>query len=180
MLATAAVVATLVSAAVAGPFPATYDAPIKDAWAVWHPGEDWRWGKAQFWQESHLKPDARSPVGAEGIGQFMPATWREVPAAVRLGVVDRRAAEPSIRAGAWYMGRMKRVWKAPRPADDRRRLAQASYNAGAGSIIRAQTKCNGAPDWRTIASCLPAVTGRHSAETIGYVARIARWHGAMQ
>ena len=164
----------LVGPALADPFPKHYDRSIEEACETWLPMWDWRWLKAQYWQESRLDPNARSPVGAEGVGQFMPGTWGDVPASVRLGVVDRRAADPSIRAGAWYMARLRKGWSAPRPESERRRLAQASYNAGMGSILKAQKSCNGAPDWPTIAACLPRITGHHSKETIGYVNAIEK------
>lgn len=52
---------------------------------------------------------------------------------------------------------------------------QASYNAGAGNIIRAQRACNGARSWIQIRVCLPQITGHHSNETIQYVDLIHRW-----
>jgi len=57
---------------------------------------------------------------------------------------------------------------------------QASYNAGAGNIIRAQSLCGGALDWTGIAPCLPQVTGHHAHETITYVERIDRWYRSLQ
>ena len=149
--------------ATAGRIPSTYDREIAAAWAEFLPGEDWRWGKAQFYQESRLDPTAVSPVGAAGIGQFMPGTWRDVPAAIRLGIADRRIAEPSIRAGAWYMARLKAGWKAPRTIASRRRLALASYNAGMGNLIKAQNLCRGPAEYEPIVRCLPDVTGPKNA-----------------
>jgi len=164
---------------VADPFPSHYDGAIKAAWEKYHPGEDWRWWKAQLYQESLLNPDARSHAGAVGLAQFMPATWKEVSTAMRLGAVDRRMAEPSILAGAFYMRRLVLVWRAPRTAESRRRLSQASYNAGAGSLIRAQKKCGGAVEWEGISPCLVRVTGKHSRETLQYVEKIERWRSLM-
>lgn len=162
------------SSAHAGVFPAVYDDTIREAWALYHPGDDPNWWKAQLWQESNLKPDARSPVGAEGIAQFMPAT------ALQYGLVDRRLAEPSILAGARMMRDMMRFWKAPRTPASRRRLAQASYNAGAGNLLKAQTRCKGHREYEQIMECLPAVTGvRNARETAGYAPRIQRWREAM-
>ena len=58
---------------------------------------------------------------------------------------------------------------------ERHKLAEASYNAGLGSIIKAQIACSGAVLWSDILSCLPQVTGTNSAQTITYVSRIERW-----
>lgn len=165
--------------AVADPFPDRYDRQIETASSQWLPAWHWHWLKAQYYQESLLRPDARSPVGAEGIAQFMPATAKEVWAAMGLGVVDRRVADTSILAGAYYMARLRRIWKSERPEGDRRELAQASYNAGAGSILRAQKRCHNARHWPQIKKCLFFITGKHSRETITYVERIARWRGIM-
>lgn len=105
----------------------------------------------------------------------MPSTWDDVTRAMGWGLVDRRTASLAIEAGAFYMARLSTQWSAPRPALERHRLAQASYNAGFGNILRAQTKCNGARDWAGIAPCLVLVTGRHARETLTYVERIERW-----
>lgn len=159
--------------AYAGVFPTTYDAQIKEAWGMYYPGNDWRWWKSQLWQESHLKPDAVSPVGAAGIAQFMPATARQY------GLVDRRLAGPSILAGARMMRDLRRFWKAPRTQRSREELSQASYNAGAGNLLKAQKRCNGCAEYDDIAPCLHLVTGHYSKETLGYVRNIRRWFGAM-
>ena len=52
---------------------------------------------AQGYQESQLNQNARSPVGAIGIMQVMPATGKE------LKVGDIRQLEPNIHAGVKYM-----------------------------------------------------------------------------
>ena len=78
------------------------------------------------------------------------------------------------------MARLQKGWSSPRPQLERHRLAQSSYNAGAGNIIKAQSLCGGARDWADIAPCLPRVTGRHAAETIGYVDAIAKWRARME
>lgn len=161
-------------------FPRQYDRAIERAAAQWLPGVPPLLYKAQLWQESRLRPDARSPAGAEGLAQFMPATWREVSAAMGLGLVDRRLAEPSIQAGAYYMARLRGQWKSERPERDRHDLALASYNAGLGHILAAQRLCGDPRLYPDIMACLPAITGRHAAETLGYAPAIRRWHAAME
>ena len=140
----------------------------------------WRLWKAQLYQESRLDPEARSPAGAEGQAQFMPATWNEITRAMGYGLVDRRIADASIQAGAYYMARLRRQWSAPRPERDRHDLAMASYNAGIGHILAAQRLCRDPPLYDAIMACLPQITGRHARETLGYAPSIRRWHAAME
>jgi len=169
-------------AASAGPvMPSKYDASIKAAAAKWWPqGPGWKAWKAQLYQESRLDPAAVSPVGAAGLAQMMPGTWAEVTRELRLGSLSPHH-EIAIEAGAYYMAKLSRAWSAPRPALDRHRLAQASYNAGTGNLLRAQARCGGAALYAEITPCLPAVTGnRNAAETTTYVERIARYWAILE
>lgn len=158
-------------------FPSTYDREIRQAAEQWWPGIPWQLWKAQLYQESRLDPNAQSGVGAQGLAQFMPGTWTEVSRALGYGVVDRRLAGPAIAGGAYYMAQLRRQWS---QADlERHRFAAASYNAGAGNIRRAQRACQGAADWPGASACLDQITGRHAAETTGYVRQIWRWFAMM-
>lgn len=160
--------------------PSQYDRLIRQASETWLPHLPWTiyWG--QVMQESAMKPQARSPVGALGLLQFMPATWREITAAMRLGLVDRTDVEPAIQAGAYYDAKLRRIWSSPRPENDRTGLMMASYNAGAGSLIQAQKACATAGRlpalYADIIVCLPRITGAKNAkETAGYWPSIYRW-----
>lgn len=137
--------------------------PFPDAW------------KAQLYQESRLDPDAVSPVGAAGLAQIMPGTFAQIVRELRLPPGLSPHSEMAVDWGAYYMARQHAVWRAPRPWDDRHKLAQASYNAGAGHIIAAQARCGDPPGYQAIIRCLPEVTGKHARETITYVIRIAQW-----
>jgi membrane-bound lytic murein transglycosylase MltF len=87
---------------------------------------------AQGYQESRLRQDAKSHVGAVGVMQIMPATGAE------LKVGNIREVEPNIHAGAKYMDQlMTRYFKDAHFSDQVRPLfAFASYNAGPGNIAR--------------------------------------------
>lgn len=147
----------------------------------WAGAPDWRWWKAQLYQESMLDPGATSPAGAAGLAQFMPATWVDVSHQLGWSGVSPHVAKYAIEGGAYYMARLARVWVADRPAVERHRLAQASYNAGTGSILAAQRQCQDAPLWDQIKSCLAGVTGVENArQTIDYVDRIAEWYRLMR
>ncbi len=134
------------------------------------PAVDWRLLKAQCYQESRLRPDARSPVGAMGLCQFMPATWSDASHALQFPA-GASAYQPdiSVQAGAWYMARLRRAWSAPRSESDRHSLALASYNAGTGNLLKAQRACGVPPGYAAIAACLPKITGDNAAETLHYV-----------
>lgn len=162
--------------------PRKYDAAIERAVARYWPDlpAPALW-KAQLWQESRLRADAVSPVGARGLAQFMPATWREAVRALGLGISSPHD-DIAVEAGAWYQAKMRRAWTAKRTALERHALGLASYNAGLGNILKAQTRCSGARLWPDVARCLPAITGaRNARETTTYVELIiGRWWPMME
>jgi len=87
---------------------------------------------AQGYQESTLDQSVKSPVGAIGVMQVMPATGAE------LKVGDIRQAEPNIHAGTKYMDQLMTRYFSDANFDDQNRtlFAFASYNAGPGNISR--------------------------------------------
>jgi membrane-bound lytic murein transglycosylase MltF len=87
---------------------------------------------AQGYQESQLRQEARSHVGAIGVMQLMPATGAEMK------VGDVHVTEPNIHAGAKYMDvLMTKYFPDAHFSEGNRPLfAFASYNAGAGNIAR--------------------------------------------
>tara|TARA_B100000700_G_scaffold327859_1_gene443773 strand:- start:2994 stop:3725 length:732 start_codon:yes stop_codon:yes gene_type:complete len=145
-----------------------YDLFFKSAMSWYMPQIDWRWLKAQCWQESRFNPKAVSPVGAGGVCQFMPGTFDGVPESVKQGR-DVWDARTNIEAGAWYMNTRYNFWTSPRPQLDRIWLAQACYNAGCGHVLNAQKACGNPSGYNDIIKCLPQITGHHSKETISYV-----------
>lgn len=164
-------------------FVSTYDfliqRSVKRWWADY---PDWKDLKAQYYQESKLDPNARSWVGAEGIAQFMPATWIDIER--RLGVkgANPREARYAIDAGAYYMASLRRVWHANRTASEQQFLAQASYNTGTGNVLKAQIICKpftGGVFWESIYPCLHMVTGNDAQQTIDYVKNIVHWRSLM-
>lgn len=163
-----------------------YDRDIKASSAAflscW--GADaWLWWKAELIAESALDPAAKSPAGAMGLAQFMAPTWRDVKAELSLPAdATPFQAEHAIRAGAYYLGKLRRAWaKVERTEADRRRLAQASYNAGLGNILKAQQLAGGAADYDSIIAQLHRVTGeKNAAETRGYVQRIERIYSELR
>lgn len=168
--------------AAAKTFPDRYDRDIRAAVSRWWPDyPHWAAWKGQLYQESRLDPAAVSPVGARGLAQFMPGTWMDVVRELRLPPGVSPIHDVAVDAGAYYMARLRKAWSAPRATEDRHRLAQASYNAGLGNLLKAQARCGGKAGYADIAACLPQVTGeRHSRETLGYVTSIAKWRAMME
>ena len=91
---------------------------------------DWVLMGAQGYQESQLNQNAKSPVGAIGVMQVMPATGKD------LNVGDITETEANIHAGIKYMRWMIDQYyeKEPMTKLDKALFAFASYNAGAGRI----------------------------------------------
>jgi len=87
---------------------------------------------AQGYQESTLRQEARSHVGAIGVMQLMPATGKE------LKVGDIALIEPNVHGGAKYMDQlMTRYFPDAKFSEaDRSLFAFAAYNAGPGNISR--------------------------------------------
>ncbi|MBK7977583.1 MAG: cytidylate kinase family protein [Deltaproteobacteria bacterium] len=87
---------------------------------------------AQGYQESQLRQDAKSPVGAVGIMQLMPATGQSMK------VGDIRQADANIHAGAKYMDHLMAQYFADAHFEETNRtlFAFASYNAGPAKIAR--------------------------------------------
>ena len=142
------------------------------------PGFDWRIFKAQAVAESRLQAGATSHVGAKGIMQIMPRTFKEI--LKKNPTIKGTRAQPrwNIAAGIYYDRQLWNTWKAKRPFQDRLNFMFGSYNAGKMNIIKAQKLAEGSGQnpnlWQAIESELPEVTGKNSRETIGYVNKIGK------
>lgn len=88
---------------------------------------------AQLYAESGWDPKAQSSVGAQGLAQFMPATW------ARYGEGDPFDPAAAIKAQGKYMkSLMDTVWGLSKSTGvDRVSLALAAYNAGPGAVLSA-------------------------------------------
>lgn len=144
-----------------------YDLAFKTWGEFYMPWQDWQWWKAQGRAESGLNPGAASYCGAVGVMQLMPATAKAMG-------VDPTDPEANIRGGIHYDRMLWDGWPAI-AASDRIAFTFAGYNAGPGNIRKArQLASNGT--WPAVAQALPHVTGKHSTETVNYVARIRAFY----
>jgi membrane-bound lytic murein transglycosylase F len=162
----------------AAPIPNHQDRAFRAWSAVYMPGRDWKLLKAQCWQESRFKENAVSPVGAQGICQFMPGTWRDTENQLKIKG-SPFTASLNIQFAAYYMSRQRRFWSKVPVTLEMEKFAVASYNAGAGNINKAWKLCEQKPVWNQVTPCLPRVTGKHSKETIDYVQKIWFYYGGM-
>ena len=112
--------------------------------------------------ESSMNPKARSPVGARGLFQFMPAT------AERFGMStswpdERTDPEKSARAAARYLRTLHDTFQSwP--------LALAAYNAGEGRVGRA-LEASRAKTFAEVAAQLPSETRLYVPKVLATVAR---------
>lgn len=139
------------------------------------PGFDWRIFKAQSITESNLNPEAVSRVGARGLMQLMPSTFEEIR--TKNPAFDRISdPEWNIAAGIYYNRQLWRQWESGAAESDRRPFMFGSYNAGRGTILRAQKmafdKLLDEHLWISIQNVAPKVPGWRHQETLDYVQRI--------
>jgi membrane-bound lytic murein transglycosylase MltF len=131
---------------------------------------------AQGYQESRLRQDARSHVGAVGVMQIMPDTGKE------LSVGDIHQLEPNIHAGAKYMNRLMTRYFADAhfSEQDRTLFAFASYNAGPGAIsrLRREAEKRGLDQDKWFDNVEVVVARRIGLETTTYVRNIYKYYVA--
>ena len=107
-------------------------------------------------QESRFEPEIRSPVGATGLMQVMPATGRWIADKLNLKDYSLTNPEHNINLGTWYLDHTHKEY------GDNSLLAVASYNAGPGNVAK-WVKKYGLDDFDQFVENIPF------PETRGYV-----------
>ncbi len=84
---------------------------------------------AVIYVESRFDPSVTSPVGARGLMQIMPATFKDIQKALKTDHTDDDLYDPAvnIRAGTYYLSYLYKIlgdWE----------LVHAAYNAGIGNV----------------------------------------------
>lgn len=140
------------------------------------PNFDWRLFKAQAVAESRLKTAAKSHVGAVGVMQIMPRTFKEIQHKNPTIKGNRKQPRWNIAAGIYYDRMLWKTFKAERPVQDRINFMFGAYNAGKGNIFKAQkiAKSQNMNEnlWQSVETALPQVTGKRSRETVHYVEKV--------
>jgi membrane-bound lytic murein transglycosylase MltF len=131
---------------------------------------------AQGFQESGLDHGVRSPVGAIGVMQVMPATGKE------LKVGDISQLESNIHAGVKYMRFVMDQYYKDEPMTqlDKGLFAFASYNAGPGRIrqLRREAEKRGLDPNVWFGNVEQIASERIGRETVTYVSNIYKYYVA--
>lgn len=119
--------------------------------------------------ESALNPQARSPVGALGLWQFMAPTARRFELRTSRLVDDRKNLRQATRAAMDYLDKLHTQfgdWH----------LAMAAYNWGEGSVGRAvaRQRARGLPtDFNALAPLMPAETRNYVPQIMALAQLVA-------
>jgi len=129
---------------------------------------------AQGYQESQLNQNVKSPVGAIGVMQIMPATGKD------LKVGDISQIEPNIHGGVKYMRFMIDQFYKDEPMTDLNKalFTFASYNAGPGRIqnLRKEAAKQGLDPNVWFNNVERVVSSRVGRETVTYVSNIYKYY----
>ncbi|MEI7430139.1 MAG: transporter substrate-binding domain-containing protein [Betaproteobacteria bacterium] len=131
---------------------------------------------AQGFQESQLDNNARSPVGAIGIMQIMPATGGD------LNVGDITVLANNVNGGVKYMRFMIDQFydKEPMTPLNKGLFAFAAYNAGPGRVaqLRKEAAKRGLDPNRWFHNVEVIAAEKIGSETVTYVANIFKYYTA--
>jgi membrane-bound lytic murein transglycosylase MltF len=135
---------------------------------------DWLLMAAQGYQESRLDHSVKSPVGAIGVMQVMPATGKE------LKVGDIQQLEANIHAGVKYIRFMIDQYFKDEPMDKLNKglFAFASYNAGPARVrqLREEAKKRGLNPNIWFNNVEQVASERIGRETVTYVSNIYKYY----
>ncbi|SCU73477.1 Phage lysin [Cupriavidus necator] len=131
---------------------------------------------AQIMQESKFNPLARSPVGAQGLMQFMPATATWAGEIAIPGPVQPLNPAWSIRAGVWYDRWLYDRIKTANSECDRWAFVLQSYNSGLGWVYKRQKLSSQPGNYAATGPINPGVHPASQREAQGYaLAIMGRW-----
>jgi membrane-bound lytic murein transglycosylase MltF len=136
----------------------------------------WLLVAAEAYQESGLKQEAKSPVGAIGVMQVMPTTASTPP----VSIPDVTNVENNINAGVRLLKFIRDDYFKNDPMDivNKSLMTLAAYNAGPGRIkqCREMTVKMGLDPNLWFNNVEYAVAKRVGAETVNYVSNIYKYY----
>jgi membrane-bound lytic murein transglycosylase MltF len=142
---------------------------------------DWLLLSAQAFQESQLKQQTVSHMGAVGVMQVLPSTAKAPPISI---FEIQKSADNNIHAGTKYMRYLIDNFFAGDQMDslNRHLFALAAYNCGPGNVrkLRREAKAKGMNEneWFNSVEILAA---RHiGVEPVQYVSNIYKYYRAYQ
>ncbi|MCA6927778.1 transglycosylase SLT domain-containing protein [Pectobacterium versatile] len=155
----------------------------RNARAIWGINAPVATFAAQIHQESTWKTNARSPVGAQGLAQFMPATSQWIAGIYPAELGDNQPYNPAwamralVRYNLWHWQRI------PETASDCDRMAftLSAYNGGLGWVQRdrrlaAQRRLDSTRYWDQVERVNAGRSAANFRENRGYPDRIIhRW-----
>lgn len=112
--------------------------------------------------ESHLIVDAKSPVGAYGLWQFMPETAKHLGLQVNESIDERLDVFASTEKAAKYLNQLYKRY-------DDWLLALAAYNCGPGNVNKAIRRSGGKNTFWEIIKYLPKETQNYVPKFIATV-----------
>jgi membrane-bound lytic murein transglycosylase MltF len=131
---------------------------------------------AKGYQESGLNQNAKSPVGAIGVMQLMPATGKD------MNVGDITKEDPNIQAGIKYSDLMMEKYYGKEPMDDLNKIlfSFAAYNCGPARVkqLRAEAAQKRLDPNVWINNVEVIAAARIGAETVNYVSNIYKYYVA--
>jgi membrane-bound lytic murein transglycosylase MltF len=137
-------------------------------------GVDWVLMAAQGYQESRLDQTVKSPVGAIGVMQVMPATAKE------MNVGDATVTENNIRAGIKYIRFVMDQYYKDEPMDQKNKMlfAFASYNAGPARVrgLRKEAEARGLDPNVWFNNVEYVAAEKIGRETVTYVSNIYKYY----
>ncbi len=129
---------------------------------------------AQGYQESRLDQHVKSPVGAVGVMQLMPATGKQ------MAVGDVANLEPNVHAGIKYIASLRDKYFADFPMDDLNKalFSFAAYNAGPNRILSLRTLAGkrGLDPNLWFGNVEVVVSEKIGRETVTYVSNIFKYY----
>lgn len=148
---------------------------LREVKSVWGPDADIALFAAQVYQESACNPDARSPVGAMGLAQFMPGTSADM-ARRYPDLGENQPANPdwALRALARYD---LDLWTRARYPDECHRVGAmlSQYNGGPGWHDKRRARALNANDfWSDVRLINPGIIAANQRENEQYPERIVR------